>query len=273
VRCGHLIILLIDANARVGSVLCEAVGAIDANIENNNGSRLRQSLSSSSLFAVNTFHSAGHTWTSSFGTKHRIDYVCLPSSMAHSITQCKVSDEIDLSTSEKEDHGCLAVSFSLYADSSPHELVNSFLSKQRKASYNTFNLKVPHLRDMFEQRMWYFKPSEGACIDQHLDELNKYILQSAILVFGCPVTTPLKPWISQRTWQYVRPIALMRRTMHQCSQQAQRHSLYVFFLGWASSVSTDSALGRRNIIYLDTRWLRFLKRAWPTGVFGCSLCA
>jgi len=31
--------------------------------------------------------------------------------------------------------------------------------------------------------------------------------------------------------------------MHQCSQQAQRHSLYVFFLGWASSVSTDFRVG------------------------------
>ena len=56
--------ILIDANGRVGSHPCLAIGDVEQEAENDNGSQLREVLSSFDLFAVNTFWPAGWTWQS-----------------------------------------------------------------------------------------------------------------------------------------------------------------------------------------------------------------
>ena len=48
--------LLIDANARVGSVLNDSIGKCSPQKENNNGTRLRTYLGTNLLTAVNTFY-------------------------------------------------------------------------------------------------------------------------------------------------------------------------------------------------------------------------
>eukprot|EP00972_Heterocapsa_arctica_P009945 1462373-Heterocapsa_arctica.AAC.1 len=81
-------IVLMDANAHVGSPhresqpvpFSEAVGPYMPEVENWNGSLLRQSMNAVGLTLVNTFRpeGAGATWHSGHGCSTRIDYVALP---------------------------------------------------------------------------------------------------------------------------------------------------------------------------------------------------
>ena len=64
-----------DANARVGSIQTPGIGPVEPQRENENGAFLRWFSGDCGLSAVNTFFSAGHTWTDSNGHKLRIDYV------------------------------------------------------------------------------------------------------------------------------------------------------------------------------------------------------
>eukprot|EP00973_Karenia_brevis_P061064 8491047-Karenia_brevis.AAC.1 len=64
---GATLVLAIDANAKLGSRVSAHVGDIEAVNENDNGERFHNTLTAATLAAVNTFHSAGHTWTGSRG--------------------------------------------------------------------------------------------------------------------------------------------------------------------------------------------------------------
>ena len=69
------VVLLIDANARVGSVVSPQLGPCASQAENNNGECFRIYLEATALSAGNTFHDAGDTWVITFGMSHRIDYI------------------------------------------------------------------------------------------------------------------------------------------------------------------------------------------------------
>ena len=124
--------MLTDVNARVGSIVISSIGCAEAASENENGSRLRHCLSTTGLFAVGSFHIAGFTWTSSFRTRHRIDYIGLPlgSDDIYRIDESIATDEIDLSTSTKEDHRCVLCRLSIALDGAPHELVKRHVQPQ-----------------------------------------------------------------------------------------------------------------------------------------------
>ena len=94
----------IDANAHVGTIPSSSVGKHGVQKENDNGSLFRSLLEDSGLFAVNTFFNAGPTWTGSTGKRSRIDYVCASMSLKPFFKRCCICEDIDLSTSERDDH-------------------------------------------------------------------------------------------------------------------------------------------------------------------------
>ena len=71
----------VDANARVGSVVSEAIGHFGQETENLSGECFHQWLHDQSLFLPQTFehhHQGEHdTWTHSTGTTARIDYIAV----------------------------------------------------------------------------------------------------------------------------------------------------------------------------------------------------
>ena len=109
-------ILLLDANGRTGTVQSAAIGAVQPQRQNRNGSLLHHLLLHHHMFAVNTFHPAGDTYFGCFGRNSRIDYVCLPQSMHPVVRQCTVlhaaGDRLQLIPSPgRRDHRPVLVRF------------------------------------------------------------------------------------------------------------------------------------------------------------------
>ena len=67
---------------------------------------------------------------------------------------------------------------------------------------------------MFRTEMWKFQATFDMHIDDHLEALNEHTREAALRIFGSHKDTPRKPWISSVTWQIVKGITPMRRTVH-----------------------------------------------------------
>ena len=90
---------LLDANARLGSVLSVAVSDIrPAQVQDSAGHDFHQMAISASLKVANTFRLAspeGYTFTSNKGTRHRIDYIATSAALFQSITDIRVEADFD----------------------------------------------------------------------------------------------------------------------------------------------------------------------------------
>ena len=94
-------IMLLDANARLGTVISHAVGGKGhAEQENPTGSIFHKFLLDNGFAVPSTLvdndNPAQHTWTSPQGTMHRIDYVVLPKHWIPSVSACRALDDIEL---------------------------------------------------------------------------------------------------------------------------------------------------------------------------------
>ena len=102
-------VLLIDANGRVGSVASTACGPSTPEPENPNGASLRLLSETFHMKIGNTWGASGPTWTSTHGTKHRIDYVVMTADVFAGMRWCRVDADIDLTLNAKEDHLVVAL--------------------------------------------------------------------------------------------------------------------------------------------------------------------
>ena len=91
------IVLGIDANGVVGSVVSESVGAVKAY----------------SLKLVNTFMDGAPTWANSAGYGRRIDIIAVSRSHFQAVTGCWVDISIDIAPGGRDDHWVLAVRLDL----------------------------------------------------------------------------------------------------------------------------------------------------------------
>ena len=97
--------LLIDANARTGSVPSAGIGPAAVQTENRNGPLLRAYLDRFALAAINTFYKgATATWRSTRGYWCCIDYIVAPLHLAPRVEWCRTMDDIALTFSTEIDH-------------------------------------------------------------------------------------------------------------------------------------------------------------------------
>ena len=106
---GHHVSLLIDGNARVGSVVSHTIGTANPEIENDNGSRFRNLLETSGLCASSTFYDAvGKTWRHSSGKAYRIDHI-VTSRLLHSmVRRASTLDKVDVAPGPAKGHTAVA---------------------------------------------------------------------------------------------------------------------------------------------------------------------
>eukprot|EP00959_Pyramimonas_sp_CCMP1952_P290239 6070787-Pyramimonas_sp.AAC.1 len=70
-------VILMDANARVGSVNSSSIGLCNADTENTNGLMFREMLEEHHLDAINTFFDCSPTYYHGDGiSTARVDYIC-----------------------------------------------------------------------------------------------------------------------------------------------------------------------------------------------------
>jgi exonuclease III len=261
----NLVLIGIDANARVGELQCEGIGNVAPEDENDNGARLREFLCESGLIAINTFHDAGTTWTSSFGTKTRIDYVLASQNLFELVSNCSTCHDIDLATAVRDDHMAILTGFndvaSLFAAMASKVGRSSEFARSRQQQprkYSAESLRDPDNRWCFQHavasawlhsqvrhrqrcnaegdRIAVLKPSAND-VDSDVKLLVGAMREAADSCFDAQSTAPHKQWLSQRTWEVVsfaNSMRTMRRRML-CSQRT--HLLGLTFRLWLSVLS------------------------------------
>lgn len=210
---GHsadLPMLLIDANARVGSVDSSAVGPCEPEHENDNGSRLHGYLAQNRLAAVNTFFDAGKTWHSSRRTTSRIDYIVMRESALPSVEQATTVHDMASKRGTHDDHVPVAASIEL--DVVEPSAEHAAKVANPRVAFNKHRVRDPQRRAAFQRAMDRYAPPD-ADVDVHLEHLNEYVNKAARSSFGAPAECPTKPWISPLTWSYVRRNAMLRRLL------------------------------------------------------------
>jgi hypothetical protein len=104
-------IMMVDANARVGSLPSAAIGPHQASTENEHGEMMHQWMIDNGMFAPQTFdcHHIGSasTFAHAKGPEGRIDFVLVDEALRHPSIQSFVTD-IDLAT-QRPDHFAVAV--------------------------------------------------------------------------------------------------------------------------------------------------------------------
>ncbi len=107
----HPVVLLIDANTKLGSVRSTAIGERAPDHENEAGEALHQIMLDFDLAAPSTFHEyhrgQDYTWTGGPGFTTRIDFVIVPRSWLPGTVFSKVLTDVDLLASVL-DHFCTA---------------------------------------------------------------------------------------------------------------------------------------------------------------------
>ena len=107
------IVLGIDANAVVGNVASESVGAVNASNESLIGMMLRRMCQAHNLKLVNTFMDGAPTWASSAGCGRRIDFIAVSRSHFEAVTGCWVDRSTVSAPGGRDDHWVLAVRLDL----------------------------------------------------------------------------------------------------------------------------------------------------------------
>ena len=199
-----LTFLLLDANARVGSVGAACFGTCDAAKENKNGGLFRSFLLTNKLVACNTFSECGYTWRSAMGTTARIDYICIPAIRLDCVESCYVPESVDLSLQAKEDHRPVAAALNIEALAQSSSCSQLPKRQQPACRINKYNLNDPVRRGRFEEELWKYRSPWHVPLEDHLDHWNKYLTRTAVKHFGKPQDRPRKPWISPSTWAIVR---------------------------------------------------------------------
>ena len=131
--------MMVDANARVGSVQSSAVGPQCPDEEDEGGSAFHEFLLATGQVAVATFMQSAPTWQSASSIEHRIDYVTVPSCWAASVTQTGVFGFDLLALDGHLDHASPWVEVLLQVERKPEQ--------RRKLWYARQAMKLPEVQE------------------------------------------------------------------------------------------------------------------------------
>lgn len=108
---GSEFLLLVDANANVGSVASASLGPCFPEAESVCGDTFRHFLEAAGFLASSTFFPFQYTRTGSRGHRSKTDYIASSAAVHDRIADCCRDDNIDLSVGMREDHGVVATVF------------------------------------------------------------------------------------------------------------------------------------------------------------------
>ena len=109
-KAGDSLILLLDANARLGKPTSSGIGSVNADPANANGACLSRLVEDFGLCLPATFpcHSGpSATWLSPVGTEARIDFIAIPRDWLPSVTRSWVMQDLDTVRATVDHKPCL----------------------------------------------------------------------------------------------------------------------------------------------------------------------
>ena len=257
------LLMLVDANGRVGSVPSRAVGMCESVKENDGGSRLRAYCENFGLALTNTFTNAGHTWTSPHGPQHRIDYVACEPNGDGSIPRSWVDGSIDLSLNAYEDH---RVVISKLTCTPGIEVPDDHRASSFKP--NKLNFGDPRRVDEFQQLMWQYAPKDGCSVDQSVQQFNDHVRRAALQAFGRTKDVPRKKWISMGTWGFIRGVAPARRSMNNSRKMMQVSLAKLALTVWADAAqyskhpARNASMRAASVRTAHETWVRVEAARW-----------
>ena len=116
--------------------------------------------------------------------------------------------------------------------------------------------------------MWAFIPSFQCSIDDHLAEFTEHVKFHARDVFGAPVQMPLKPWITPRTWAFLKPVARLRRVQCSVCELKRNVKCRYVFLSWAATLRQVFSPSRQEQVHLGWAACSMTSGAYDTLVFA-----
>ena len=222
------VLLLMDANARVGSMPCQAIGSVGAEKETPNGTLLREFLESWRLFlpATAPVHTGQDwTWTSPRGTHARIDYVAVPQAWAPTVVASSVLVDIE-HAQMRDDHVPVVVSI---------EAIKPYVH----AFDGGAGRKEPDLR---LSSVWSQGLATGRMEPWHTsvdDHAFRVLCTHQRLMTRCAqpkVSRPRQPFLSELTLQLVHFRKHLRHSTRQLSDACRLQELQGLFKIWQGSV-------------------------------------
>ena len=260
--------VLLDGNARVGSVPASPVGRSSPERQNGNGARLVAFSTVANLFLANTFGSeaeSGPTWTSTTGTRARIDYIAVPHSVFYRIASCGVQPQIDLSMTAHADHDVVVLEADFVTDSRKPKVKPKF-------RVNKQNLQVQWRREFFQNTVWLFQHDESLSVSERLEALNDHVRWAASEAFGRPEDVPRKRWLSPGVWEIIKHVAPLRRARYTFLKKELAGNFHIALLAWRlaaaegrkrtrfRSPGTPPLLAMGDVIDADTAMRRWRRR-------------
>ena len=236
-------ILLVDANARVGSQPSSAVGPHQADEQDIGGEEFHGYLLSHQLWAPATFD--GHQEGDAGTWKHprtdewsRGDYVCLPRYWTLQDCRAFIEKEVDISLT-REDHQPPAVAISWTATTSPegHQPRRNRNYDVSALRYDLSGENHSVIMDSLQQDLrsvpWSFD------VHTHTEILQRSMQQWMTKWYSKRRKHPKRPHMSPATWNLVMEKQQIRKELFQAKADGQRRLLRGCFNCWANKTVED----------------------------------
>ena len=230
------LVLLADANARVGQAEGSYIGDHQGQEFDINGIGLESVLISRELWLPSTFSSVhqgpGHTHVAvRDDSLHRLDYVAVPLCWEKAVLSSHIAYEIDIGQ-KRCDHfpAVVEVALELGVHRRPAAKAVDWESGSPSA-----------LQDFLASA-----PVVGwdVSLDGHAHTLTGSLRQAQQICFARKIAKPRKPFVTSPTWEVISERGQLRRGMAQADGQVRRSVLRMIFAAWARGEPRTPALHR-----------------------------
>ena len=256
------LLLLIDANARVGSISAAGIGAHAKEEECHAGAHLRELADDLQMWLPATFAdrkglvdpcACEPTWVSPHGTMHRIDYVCLPRSWAESSVSAWVHKDL-LPTRPHEDHWAACATVHFLAQCAATRESGSAFPKDPGMATDRCHAAV---RDF-----WCAPPqvSWEVNVHEHMQTLNEGVAQ---VIGSLPPPPPRKtrPFVSEEAAQLLRDCKRLRCSLRGFDRLERKLRLRTILYAWSAQRS-QRPVSREGWTLRDVRAIKCVFIHW-----------
>ena len=240
------LVLLVDANARVGQAEGNHIGDHQGHEFDINGIGLESVVIARDLWLPSTFQSThqgpGHTHVAvRDDSLHRLDYVAVPLCWENAVLSSYVAFDVDIGQ-KRCDHFPAVVDLALDLQ----------VAKRTKVAAVDWDTGDPlALKDFMATRP---AASWDTSIDGHAEALTCSLREAQQHCFTRKATKPRKPFVTPPTWQLILERGRLRRDMAKADGSVQRALLRMMFQAWART--QRSALPLRQEYQQRARLIR-----------------